>query len=167
MAGYDGYSMSNNARMAYQGGYKPLSKWTKKDIIAALVDDRGEDDFVKKVEKYSVKVLRKVILEVKEWHHTSKEYNRTNFYGIVDTQEFEREVLSDLQNCAEEIEKASAKVEPEERWEAEFAEWSGSRNHPKKTMVTATGTVRRNWFYLDNGGKKRTDGNWFKLLRRI
>jgi hypothetical protein len=25
MAGYDGYSMSNNARMAYQGGYKPLS----------------------------------------------------------------------------------------------------------------------------------------------
>lgn len=30
MAGYNGYSMSNNAVAAYENGEKPLSKWKKK-----------------------------------------------------------------------------------------------------------------------------------------
>lgn len=32
MAGYNGFSMSNNAVAAYEDGEKPLSKWTKADI---------------------------------------------------------------------------------------------------------------------------------------
>ena len=36
MAGYNGWSMSNNAVMAYKDGEKPLSKWTKKDILDAI-----------------------------------------------------------------------------------------------------------------------------------
>lgn len=33
MAGYYGYSMSNNAVEAYKSGEKPFSKWTKTEII--------------------------------------------------------------------------------------------------------------------------------------
>ena len=42
MAGYDNYSMSNNAVAAYQTGEKPKSKWTKKDIMEEL-RDQSED----------------------------------------------------------------------------------------------------------------------------
>ena len=36
MAGYNGWSMSNNAIEAYENGEKPLSKWTKTDIFEAI-----------------------------------------------------------------------------------------------------------------------------------
>ena len=36
MAGYNGWSMSNNAVQAYEDGEKPLSKWTKKTLVYAL-----------------------------------------------------------------------------------------------------------------------------------
>lgn len=44
MAGYNGYSMSNNAVAAYQNGEKPLSKWTKKEILNQISNqiEQGE-----------------------------------------------------------------------------------------------------------------------------
>lgn len=36
MAGYNGYSMSNNAVTAYSNGEKPLSKWTRSAILTAI-----------------------------------------------------------------------------------------------------------------------------------
>lgn len=36
MAGYSGYSMSNNAVDAYESGEKPRSKWTKAAILNAI-----------------------------------------------------------------------------------------------------------------------------------
>jgi len=36
--GYDGYSMSNNTREAYANGEKPLSRWSKADIVDAIAD---------------------------------------------------------------------------------------------------------------------------------
>lgn len=36
MAGYNGFSMSNNAVAAYEDGEKPLSKWTKANILIQL-----------------------------------------------------------------------------------------------------------------------------------
>lgn len=36
--GYRGYSMSNNAVAAYEDGEKPLSKWSKSDIILAVAE---------------------------------------------------------------------------------------------------------------------------------
>lgn len=59
MAGYDGYSMSNNARMAYYNGLKPASKIS--GIPSALIAQFCTAD---------------------EWHHTSSKYNRTNFYDV-------------------------------------------------------------------------------------
>lgn len=39
MAGYNGFSMSNNAVAAYEDGEKPLSKWTKADIFEIIEDE--------------------------------------------------------------------------------------------------------------------------------
>ena len=36
MAGYHGWSMSNNAILAYENDEKPLSSWTKDDILDAI-----------------------------------------------------------------------------------------------------------------------------------
>lgn len=42
MAGYFNYSMSNNAVSAYEDGEKPLSRWSKKDIMAEIKKAGGK-----------------------------------------------------------------------------------------------------------------------------
>ena len=42
MAGYNGWSMSNNAVAAYEDGEKPLSKWTKTDIFGMIEEQEVE-----------------------------------------------------------------------------------------------------------------------------
>lgn len=58
MAGYDGFSMSNNARLAYRNGLKPASKIS--GIPSPLVAQ---------------------FCRAEEWHHTSSKFNVTNFYS--------------------------------------------------------------------------------------
>jgi len=68
MAGYSGYSMSNNAVQAYEEGLKPK---------AAMV--KHYDNFTSKLFN---ELEEQELVWVEEWHHTSKKYNRTNFYKI-------------------------------------------------------------------------------------
>lgn len=77
MAGYHNYSMSNNAVTAYINGEKPLSKWTKSDVIEVIAEYLGVDfDFVKLIKPY------RQYLVYSGWHHTSKFYNETSFYEV-------------------------------------------------------------------------------------
>lgn len=76
--GYDGYSMSVNARLAYDRGEKPLSKWTKSSFVDAIKEINPNIS----VSRLNVETLRKDFLTHTGWHHTSKQYNITNFYGI-------------------------------------------------------------------------------------
>lgn len=84
MAGYNGWSMSNNAVQAYEDGEKPLSKWTKQAFIETIADMTGKDEEeVKKALKpYAVSTLRSRLLGRSSWHHTSSYYNKTNFYNM-------------------------------------------------------------------------------------
>lgn len=83
MAGYNGFSMSNNAVTAYEDGEKPLSKWTKADILSAIEEQEIElKCSIEKLEKLPVKVLKRVGLSYSSWHHTSNHYNRTDFYSL-------------------------------------------------------------------------------------
>ena len=53
MAGYQlNFSMSNNAAFAYECGEKPISKWTKSEILA-LCGDKAEQ-----LKKLTVSELR-------------------------------------------------------------------------------------------------------------
>lgn len=50
MAGYNGYSMSNNAVAAYEDGEMPLSKWSKTAILEVIEENEDIEDS-KKVKK--------------------------------------------------------------------------------------------------------------------
>lgn len=73
MAGYDGYSMSNNARDAYERGLVPASKITK-----ALLEKHN----IKESVGFIKWMIKEGHLVADEWHHSSKHYNRTNFYDL-------------------------------------------------------------------------------------
>ena len=78
MAGYHNFSMSNNAVAAYDNGERPISKWGKADIL----DLCGEKADMLSV--LTLNELRKHLLYNSSWHHTSKHYNKTEFYSFDD-----------------------------------------------------------------------------------
>lgn len=85
MAGYSGWSMSNNAVAAYDNEEMPKSKWTKKAMlsrIADLIEEENTDLDIKLVSKLSKKQLQDIFLTYSGWHHTSKFYNKTIFFEV-------------------------------------------------------------------------------------
>lgn len=74
MAGYAGYSMSNNAVAAYEEGAKPLSKFRKQDFV----------NYDKRFKSFKFQELKDFMESYGEdgWHHTSKFYNKTYFYSF-------------------------------------------------------------------------------------
>lgn len=87
MSGYYGWSMSNNAVSAYENGEMPMSKWTKKAIIEHIKEAINEGDIeiqfsLNELKKLPLKALREFCLIYTSWHHTSKFYNKTDFYSL-------------------------------------------------------------------------------------
>lgn len=85
--GYDGKSMSNRARAAYELGEKPMSKWTKDEIIKAvdnyLYDEEPETAIsIDEIKALPAWLLRQEFLTCRSWHHTGALYNVTDFYGL-------------------------------------------------------------------------------------
>ncbi len=78
--GYDGISMSWNARDAYASGERPLSRWTKAAIVESVKEINPEID----ISRLSMKTIREKFLVVSCWHHTGMYYRRTYFYFVDD-----------------------------------------------------------------------------------
>ena len=100
MAGYFNYSMSNNAVDAYSQGERPLSKWTKSEIISEVEKISRKTSLKFDFElfkKIPLAILKKEFLAKSSWHHTSSYYNETDFYSIDECE------IEDLTN--EDIEK--------------------------------------------------------------
>lgn len=77
MAGYRGYSMSNNAVSAYDDGEKPISRWSESDVISAIADELGVNE-----SDIKLKYPYRYYLKKTSWHHTSSKYNKTDFYSV-------------------------------------------------------------------------------------
>ena len=169
MAGYNGFSMSNNAVAAYEEGEKPLSKWTKSNIFESIKVQGVElKCSIEKLKKLPVKVLKEICLTYSSWHHTSNHYNKTDFYSL-DLDSLEKLTdtkIDELYSNYKENKKTEDKP-LEEKWKCAFLEWSGSRKHPKATEIVEEGVIKGNWFYRKNGSKKKTTANGFKFLKRI
>ncbi len=90
MAGYAGYSMSNNAVDAYLSGERPKTKWRKQDFVDYA--EANYPDVIDKVKKLALSYLRDFALVQSSWHHTSKFYNKTYFYEI------DEDFFEDLKN---------------------------------------------------------------------
>lgn len=82
MAGYNGFSMSNNAVAAYANGEKSLSRWGKAELISEFKSLNSDADTVTAASRLTVAELRRELLTDVGWHHTSTRFNRTNFYAV-------------------------------------------------------------------------------------
>lgn len=169
MAGYYGFSMSNNAVTAYEDGKRPLSKWTKTAILdraySNMQYDGADPDQITTVmtalKSLSFKTLKARALTVSEWHHCSSWYNRTDFYDVVDT-------LTLIEDAPTWTEQNGQEQEPTERKvRARFLEWSGSRRHPKATEHEEDGTIRGKWFYRKDGSRKSVTANGFAIVSEL
>jgi len=130
MTGYNGFSMSNNAVAAYDGGLVPASKI--KGVPAVLVEQ---------------------FCRYEEWHHSSKAYNRVKFYhtikvkivfGIPITDADKAELLESYGYAEEDFEPNPVAVEALKNHKTErksdgvnylncrveWLEWSGSLKRP-------------------------------------
>ena len=103
-SGYVGYSMSKRAVEAYEQGEKPKSKWTKAAMlqeIAAYCDD-FDMEMDSKAWAYLSKLTKAELFDrffyKTSWHHTSKYFNATDFYGL------------DEEELVEFVEKPTARV---------------------------------------------------------
>ena len=81
--GYDGNSMSNRARRAYDSGQMPMSKWKKEDVLERMEGIDELEPYMDELRGLSEKTLKDNFLEKAAWHHSSKFFNKTDFYGVV------------------------------------------------------------------------------------
>ena len=160
--------MSNNAVEAYENGERPLSRWRKSDILEAIsVSEIELKCSISKLQKLPVKVLKEVCLTRSSWHHTSNYYNQTDFYAL-DEEYIGNLTDEKIEKLLKECKLEEKRREPaEERWKCAFLEWSGSRKHPKATELVEEGIIRGQWFYRQDGSKKKTSANGFRFIERV
>lgn len=129
MAGYDGFSMSNRAKQAYEDGIVPAS------VIAKQI---GRGATAKGVAH---------VLVPKEWHHTSKTFQRTEFYDLAG------EIAKWAETRAKSIDQAKREIEDlivaaskvsrvkvtHENCDVEWLEWEGGFKHPRAVEAYAAG----------------------------
>lgn len=143
--GYDGYSMSNNARSAYDDGEKPLSKWTKAAIISEIKNHDVSTEVMAALQKVNAKTLKNELLIYSGWHHTSEYYNKTDFYAV-DVDKID-ELTVELVNSWNKVENSVNSL----RYKGDFnyIEWQGSRKYPKAVphRLTNVNIEERGAFY--------------------
>lgn len=155
MAGYCGYSMSNNAVIAYYNGEKPLSKWKKSDIID-IINEKVEDGSLNP--NFTLNNIYKLPLsELKQflvptcWHHTSNRYNETLFYSLDDEklEDLTDEKIAKILHDYKQAKASKSQNFPIKYGYAEVEIWTRSAYHPKKIGIEKiVGIVIGNWIYF-------------------
>lgn len=161
MAGYCGYSMSNNAVSAYRCGEMPLSKWLKSNLIDAIEDVLEDKTNITKFKRLTVKQLKEYFLYKSSWHHTSKMYNTTDFYSV-DEDNIDRFLEGELV-----IENEIAKTPKQKAMiEIQYPVWGGTKRHPRIVdYETMTGEIKGDWC-VSATGRKKLSGNWIKVIKQ-
>lgn len=164
--GYDGFSMSNNARAAYENNEMPKSKWTKSVILEIL--ELEAPGLVAKAGKLPAYVLKQYLKKRTSWHHTSKHYNKTNFYSF-DVDKFESASPEDFDEIIAQYKRGKDEKPASERWLVAYTEWEKlSRfGRPKPIQYRKEGTILGNIFTADDGTRKLTTGKSFRKIERL
>jgi len=170
-SGYNGYSMSNRAVEAYSNGEKPLSKWTKAEIISAVSEfDSDKAELLKSVKALT---LKEKVLCCSSWHHTSSRYNKTNFYRIDEdfVNGLTEEDIAEMALTKRDVKKESKTY----KGDIFYLEWSGTRNYPKaeeKCLNNVNIEERGSFYYVtDDAGnkllKKKIGSNGTRVVNYI
>ena len=129
--GYCGSKMSWNAINAYANDEKPISKWTKNEILSIIEDEYP--DLYETAKKVCAKDLKYYFLNKTSWHHTGNHYQKTDFYSFNYRNNYDNEFL---EGVIEDHKKAVAIAKGKEpeinkyRGNFTYLEWYGTRNHP-------------------------------------
>ncbi|GLE54867.1 hypothetical protein NJBCHELONAE_01780 [Mycobacteroides chelonae] len=134
--GYDGYSMSNNARAAYDDGAVPLSGMT-----AGWVKAHGIG--------CTAATLKVLIAEnevtTTEYHHTSTRYNTTEFYRPeavkAQVERLGSDRISDIVAAAKARKQRESAGTVHRNCHVEWLEWGGTRNRPTAEEMHAEGAT--------------------------
>ena len=160
MAGYCGWSMSNNALDCYDNNIRPKSTWTKAELLDEIKETYGEA-IRDRAKKHTLGFLRDSFLTYDSWHHTGKHYRCTDFYRFYD--DISKTELDEILNTVEVKEEKEIPVPFPAK--ATWLEWSGSRKHPKSHEVDGFGRIVGNFFICTNGTRKKIDGNYFNYKK--
>ena len=82
VGGYIGQSRSKSAEASEAQGSKPMSKWTREDLMDELLQEESLEPFQKKFEGLSFAALKRVALYQDGWHHVGKFATPTDFYAV-------------------------------------------------------------------------------------
>lgn len=124
MSGYSNYSMSNNALLAYECGLCPASKI--KGVPASLVSIWCPSD---------------------EWHHSSKNFNKVDFYnpvkvraifGLEESDDYPADAGAMQALAAHKLSKKDTGV-AYKNCKVDWIEWTGTMKHPKAADRSASG----------------------------
>lgn len=128
MAGYCGFSKSNNAVAAEEDGRFPASTLAK---------------------RLGVKTgAIKALMDSYEWHHTSSRYNKTDYYDEQEALEMIDALRAWKQPAKDEATYSGCKVT--------WLEWGGTRKHPRACEMTtenATVTIKGEWATFEHRGR--------------
>ena len=153
--GYVDYSMSERAAAAYRDGLLPASKLARRlGVSTAAVRE---------------------FLVPREWHHTSKHFNETEFFlsphADEDLTDTEADALIAKMREWDKERKATAKGANTYRARVKWLVWEGSRNYPRAVEHAADAQVteKGNTFtiVLDDGYtfRKRRHTRGFEVAR--
>ena len=167
-SGYHGYSMSERAYEAYEGGEMPLSKWTKTAILDCMSDAAISEDIIEVAAKMPLKVLKSTVLRYSSWHHTSKMANRTEFYSINSDVTVEQLNEAFDRYKSDKADAGSSDAPCDKLCRVIFGEWEGSRNHPKLVEYNGYAIIRGPWAFTvkDDSSvvlKKKVSGSHFRV----
>lgn len=159
-SGYSGFSMSKRAVEAYENGERPISKWSKKDLLEGIKQLAGEKTLnfnYDSLKKIPVDVLKELFLIKTSWHHTSSRCNKTDFYSL--DQDAVYSITEDKLSAAFENAKRKSENKQEKyKGSIEYLEWSGTRKYPKATKCTLKDVYieEKGCFYIisDSSGKQ-------------
>ena len=157
MAGYNHQAgMSNNAVCAYASGVKPLSKFKASDFTR----------FGNYPITFFKWLVKKEIWERREWHHTSKHFNETDFYDTECLDDYlEEEELNNFDSLFNQYkdEKASLPKKSNKNYKkpkinviCDYLVW-GKRSRPP-IECQQKGVLTGKWIFLEDGSKKSIYG---------
>jgi hypothetical protein len=165
--GYDRWSMSNNARIAYKNGEKPLSRWTKSELINEIEAARKAGSIVtasqEVIKRAPVRLLKQHFLHQTSWHHTGSKFNRTPFYSL------NLDALAHIdESFLQPIQEEKTKPDPE-RWLCSWTEWEKKSRfgRPQPVEYRSEGTILNNTFTADDGTRKMITGKSFRKIMRL
>lgn len=177
-SGYHGYAMSKRAVEAYNNGEKPISKWTKSEIVHAvkeiIKDYEIDPKFdVNNLPKYSKEALKRAFLSYTSWHHTSSYCNETSFYAV-DEDAVSSVTEETLQRISDNI-KAEKKAKKKEKdksnenssvYLCSYFIWEGTKRSPVPRECINAGVFKGNWFIMNGGKRKSVDAKGFKMIEK-